>query len=195
VDSSRSRRTWPTLLAVAGLLMAIACGATPTDNTSSAPALGTRAVSLSPLPEPTPSEPDSTVYSPPPVRVRETAERFTFAFLTYDTRTEKVQTFLEHVRPFSTPAVVRALSRSPRSRLPWSVMRSRSERASLAISGTSIRSTENLSSPETRHTVHVNGVITTRTDLAKLRSPLQLRLHIAKTQEGWKVTDVRGGGA
>jgi hypothetical protein len=189
VDSSRSRRRWPTLLAVAGLLMATGCVATSTPSAGRIPTLEAPFVSLSPLPDPTPSEPESTAYSAPPVGARALAERFAFAFLTYDTRTENVRGFLERVRPLTTPVVVRALSRSPRSRLPWAVMLSRNEKASLTVTGTSVASTGN------RLTLHVNGITTTHTNLAVLRSPVQLRLHIANTREGWKVTGVHGGGS
>jgi hypothetical protein len=189
VDSSRSRRRWLTLPAVAGLVMATACGATPSLSTGSIRTPEARAVTLSPLPVPTRSEPNSTVYPTPPVRARGLAERFAVAFLTYDTRVENVRDFVDRVRPLSTPGVVRALNKSPRARLPWPVMRSRSERASRAISGTSIDSTAN------RLALHVTGITTTHTDLAVLRSPVQLRLRVAKTRKGWKVTDIRGGGS
>jgi hypothetical protein len=186
VDSS-SRRRWPTILAVAGLLMATACGGTPTPSARSARGLQAPAVTLSSLPEPTRSELDSTVYSTPPVRARELAEKFAFAFFTYDTRTEHVGDFLDRIRPLSTPVVVRALSRSPRSRLPWPVMRSRNERALVTVTGTSVASG--------RNELTVNGITTTHTDLAVLQSPVQLRLQIANTREGWKVTGVHGGGS
>jgi hypothetical protein len=189
VESSRTRSRRSILLALAAVVLATACGARPTPGITNALDSPAAAVALSPAPEPTPSEPTSTLFSTPPVQARLVAERFTFAFLTYDTRSERAQDFLQRVRPYSTMAVVEALGRSPRSRLPWRVMRSRSERVSLTIAGTSVSETENAV------TLLLNGLITTRTDLAVLRSPVQLRLQVSHTRNGWKVTGVHGGGS
>lgn len=145
--------------------------------------------SATPGSEIAPIEPKSTEFRPPPAPARRTASRFATAFLTYDTRAEKVRDFLAAVRPFTTRPTLEALGHSPRARLPWRVMRSRRERVSLVISGTSVTTIG------TGMTLLVNGVTTTHTDLAVLRRPVQLRLQIANTRDGWKVTSVRGGGS
>lgn len=176
-------------LALAAAVLPTACAATPAPRITTALESPAPAVTLSPAPEPTPSEPAATVFTTPPVQARSVAERFAFAYLTYDSRSERALDFLQRVRPYGTRAVVETLGRSPRSRLPWRVMRSRSERVSLTIAGTSLLMTES------GVILLVTGVTTTRTDLAVLRSPVQLRLQVSPTRTGWKVTGVRGGGS
>jgi hypothetical protein len=177
------------LAALVALSLTTGCGKQETESTNGPAFVAPAFTPDTPNPEIAPVEPQSTKFPHPPACARNVASQFAIAFLTYDTRSERARDFLHKVRPLTTQAVVEELGRSPRSRLPWRVMRFRRERVSLSISGTSITTSNRAM------TVLVNGVATTRTDLAMLRNPVVLRLQISNTRNGWKVIGVHGGGS
>jgi len=136
-------------------------------------------------------EPNAGVYQDAPPALRFVASRFAVALLSYDTRSEHCDRFLLSLRPFVTRTLFRRLSVSPRARLAWWSMRARNERVTFVVSGATVRRR----SPAPVVTILVNGIATTRTDVAVLRTPVALRLQMIRTANGWTVAGVSRSGA
>lgn len=147
-----------------------------------------------PLPAAPAVEPPSIDFPTPGPAARATARRFAAVVLEYAARSEHSSAFLTRVAPLASDEVRTALRHSPRANLPWRVMRERGERVTLTVTGTSI-TRSGTHHDQRRLTVAVNGIATTRTDVAVLRSPVVLELHLARTTEGWRVVGFAGGPA
>jgi len=108
----------------------------------------------------------------------------------YDSAHEGRRDFLNGLRGVSTASEWEALARSDRARVPWPVLRARSERANLTITGMS----RHLQSDGSVVRVFVLGVLTTRSDLAVLRSFEDFSLTLVRQPGGWRVAAAEGPG-
>lgn len=187
---TRTATAAATITALVVPMAGCAVPASPSPDRTQAPA----ARPTAPASPTTPWEPRSTAFPTPGPAARAVARQFTFAVLEYDARRESSHDFLTRVRPLATAPLQRKLRHSARARLPWPVMRVRGERVTLAVTGTSVIGPS--PQPATRRlTVGVNGITTTRTDVAVLRNPVALQLQLARTRNGWRVTGFDGGAA
>ena len=108
----------------------------------------------------------------------------------YDSVQERRRDFLNGLRDVSTAAEWEALTGSARARLPWAVLRARSERANLSITGMS----RPVHSGSSVVRVFVRGVLTTRSDLAVLHSFEDFALTLTRQPGGWRVATAEGPG-
>jgi hypothetical protein len=149
-----------------------------------------------PRPRPTTLSHSSAASSPEPPfsdagdELRLIARRFTTATVQYDARTQDRLDFLAKARPYTTSGEVRRLSGSPRTRLPWRVLRARGERVRIRVVGVSL---------DTRRTgtarrLVIEAIITTQTDFAAVRNFEQINVTVTRTPSGWRVTDATGAG-
>lgn len=185
-------RPWAGLvLVLAVLALTTSCGRAPLyaepapASPPSTPASSTAAAEAS-----APARPTAPAYSTPPTPVERVARRFATQLVAYDSRRERALDFLAKLRPVTTRAALESLADSPRAHLPWSAMRARQERVALAITGTSSRGRA-----EQRLTLVVTGIAATRTDVATLRHPVELRLRMVRGQGGWRVSGLGGRSA
>ena len=146
---------------------------------------GTRAAAAAPA-----SDAPSPLFGSPSRAVSRTARRFVVGVADYDAVHERRRDFLNGLRGVSTASEWEALAVSARARLSWSVLRARSERAKLSVTGMS----RPMHSGSSVVRVVVQGVLTTRSDLAVLRSFEDFSLTLVRQQGGWRVATAEGPG-
>lgn len=120
--------------------------------------------------------------------MRATAISFVRAVLEYDSAREKRTEYQQHLVDLATPKVRTSLLSSPRSQLPWPVLRARHEQVRLKVRGVSLDTT--LVSP----TMIVAATRITRTDLGEVTDFVELRIGLRASSNGWKVDSASGPG-
>lgn len=136
------------------------------------------------------SEAPSAVYASPSPAVSRTARRFVLRIAGYDTAHEGRRDFLSDLRDICTGSEWDALARSARARLPWRVLRARAESAHLLVTGLS----RALPSRSPALRVVVQGVLTTRSNLAVVRSFEHFTLTLTRQRGVWLVSRAEGPG-
>ena len=136
------------------------------------------------------SDAPSPIFGSPPPAVSRIARTFILGAADYDSAHERRRDFLNGLRGVSTASEWEALARSDRARVPWPVLRARSERANLTITGMS----RHLQSDGSVVRVFVLGVLTTRSDLAVLRSFEDFSLTLVRQPGGWRIAAAEGPG-
>ena len=108
----------------------------------------------------------------------------------YDSTHEGRSDFLNNLRGLATLGELDALRSSARARIPWRVLRTRHEQARLAVTGIS-RAPRSGGSTER---MIVQGILTTRSDLAVVRSFECFTLTLTRKDAGWRVASADGPG-
>ena len=134
------------------------------------------------------SDAPSPIFASPAPTLSRTARRFVLGVTNYDSVHERRRDFLNGLHGVSTRNEWEALAGSARARLPWAVLRARSERAKLSITGLS----RPVHSGGSHVQVFVQGVLTTRSDLAVLRSFEDFSLILVRQPGGWRVATAEG---
>ena len=170
----RKRSSW----ALLPTLMCLACGADTTAKPESTPT-----VSIAPTPT------LSTYFTTAPRELELVARAFITAVCEYDAAVAEQLDFLAVVKHLVTPSELTRLKDSPRARVPWAVLRARSERTDVVIDGISTIT----SSPAfVRLVARIR--ITTHTSLATVQALEQVTLALSPTDAGWKVDYATGAG-
>jgi hypothetical protein len=154
-------------------------------------------------PEPTPAvaasasvgalpEPAIGASPTPPFRaangeVAAVAVAFVRVVVEYDTPRENRLAFLPRLRGLATPAELDRVARSPRTRLPWRVLRARAERTHLLVNGVSLQ-------PYTGDglRVVVEATLTTHTMFATVTGFRRFTLILVPTGSSWLVDRAEG---
>ena len=148
------------------------------------------AASVRATPSPAHEQDQSTrIYAHAPADVRVPATHFAKAITEYDTRFERRRQFLGTLRRDATPAELGRLQRAPRSRLDWSVLRTRAEHTRLRITGVS-----DLRESESTDLVVVEGILSTATHFATVAQFVEFRVTLTMTRAGWRVARADGPG-
>jgi hypothetical protein len=181
-------------LAALSLSACTACGplpgasstkvAQPTHGATS-PKVATHEPSVAPA-----SDAPSPRFVSAPRAVAQTARRFVLGVADYDSVHEGRRASLSDLRDVSTAREWERLARSARTHLPWRVLRARAERAHLRVTGLSLA----LPSGNSVMRVVVQGILTTRTDLAVVRSFQRFELTLTRQPRGWRVATAAGPG-
>jgi hypothetical protein len=100
----------------------------------------------------------------------------------YDTTRENRVAFLPRLRGLATPAELARVARSPRTRLPWRVLRARAERTHLLVNGVSLQ-------PDTGDglRVVVEATQTTHTTFATVTGFRRFTLTLVPAGPSWLV--------
>lgn len=181
-------------LAALALSACAACGplpkasptkvAQPTHGVTS-PEVATHEPSVAPA-----SDAPSPRFGSTPRAVAQPARRFVLGVAEYDSVHEGRRTFLNDLRDVAAASEWERLAGSARAHLPWRVLRARAERAHLRVTGLS----RALPSGNSVVRVVVQGILTTRTDLAVVRSFQRFDLTLTRQQRGWRVATAEGPG-
>ena len=181
-------------LAALALLACTACGLLPEGSPTkgaqpthggTSPKAATHEPSVAPA-----SDAPSPRFGSAPRAVAQTARRFVLGVADYDSVHEGRRAFLYGLRDVSTASEWARLARSARAHLLWRVLRARTERAHLRVTGLSLT----LPSDNSAVRVVVQGILTTRTDLAVVRSFQRFDLTLTRQQGGWRVATAEGPG-
>lgn len=168
------------------LLSGAGCGSLPaptTEPTSSAP------VEEAPANPSQSTEPTPAPYVDAEPGLAKLASGFVRASLSYDSCASDRSALPARVAAMATTDEVRRLRASERAHLRWWVLCQRNEQATVRVHGV----TQNASVDAAR-IVHVEGVRTTRSDVATVRDFIDVTLRVIRTQGGWRVAGARGGG-
>jgi hypothetical protein len=181
-------------LVALALAACAACGLLPGASSNEAarpphgattPKAGTHGAAVTPHPD-APSPRFGSV----PRAIAEPARRFVLGVADYDSVHEGRRAFLNDLRDVSTAHERERLASSARAHLPWRLLGARAERAHLRVTGLSLA----LPSGNSVVRVVVQGILTTRTDLAVVRSFQRFDLTLTWQQRGWRVATADGPG-
>lgn len=181
-------------LAALALSACTACGLLPTASSTkvakpthgaTSPNAATHEPSVAPA-----SDAPSPRFGSAPRAVAQPARRFVLGVAEYDSVQEGRRAFLNDFRDVATVSERKRLARSARAHLPWRVLRARAERANLQVTGLS----RALPSGNSAVRVVVQGILTTRTDLAVVRSFQRFDLTLTRQQGEWRVATAEGPG-
>jgi len=165
-------------IAVLPALLCLACGSDTDDRNDSRPEISIAPrVTLEPI------------FAPAGHELRAAAGAFLRTTFVYDARSEGRLDFLADAEPLVTRAELHRLQGSARASLPWQVLAARGERTQLAINGIS-----KTTPPTQTVRLHVWVTVTTLTNFATLHELASVTLTLARTDNGWKVTEAHGAG-
>ncbi|MCW2855550.1 MAG: hypothetical protein JWR52_1165 [Marmoricola sp.] len=184
-----TRRTWLVAVVVLGATCA-GCGTNrqvaatdPQPRTAENPSLEP-ATSAAPVP-----------YVDAPQQIAQLSDQFVRAALCYDSTSDSPTAFIRILRPVTAPAELGRLRHSARARLDWRALRTRHERTSIQVTGTSVASSPSVV-PTTLSpvVVVVEAERITVTTFGTVRDFVEVTVDLDRDRGQWRVSSATGGG-